>query len=803
MRPLLIKRKLIAGLVSATGAAVLALGSLTAGAVAAPNPGPAGDGPQSANIPYVAWVGEHVRLVACDPSITTSTGQTVNFQLEDWSGRPEAAQLPAPEPGSSAFFAPSPESNQASIGAGCVKVDYKGLDPGLARIRVVVTNKETGKIAFSHQFLVIWMTANKPVLTEIPSSGDPSGNGEFAPSPFSEPESGKGLVQVKVTGSFPIEVGSSLHNVLPEASYTLPASWETLANALASASEEKEPPGSNPSLWDIHGSPENSPTTSAFGPFDPEAAETLLSNGSLNADDAPMPAIRIDVHMAPNGGGSSLGGVGQISGASKAQFYTNNPYYGAYIPATDRPVPQASGIDGPSPGGDFPGFLNKHPNPYTFWTSVASKEQRPEPHSTGCLRRKGAEPSEYQTPGSGPLTETFYTDERGEVLVAYTPGDGFYLERFPVLSKAGEEEKGKIIHNANGGCDLKNIFKEVLGEASISATAVYPYQPVDFNSQSSEAPVVKKIRSFWEKEFFTFPKGPGPNEQNVRIVVAKAQDIDGRPIVGETVCFHAQQETGIYPFDRELEDPEGLLGKGSPVDLGGSYVRDPSDEGTTRLCETTNSLGLAAVELVNSTSATVDLTARYEDEGIVRDHLVDFSTNIGAKEAKEKKEAEEKAEQAEDEAEEKAAAEKDEAEDLKAENELKAEKEQVAREEAAEKTRIEREEAAEKRQGEKEKAKEEFEKRTAEEIAKNNEKRATEEAAEKTRREKESAEEKARREAEVKRHEEEVAKAAKPLVTPLPGALSGPPTASTVLKGKQAHAATKHKKKKKKSKKKK
>lgn len=108
MRPLH-KRKMIAGLASAAGAAVLALGSLTAGAGAAPNQGPANDGPQSANIPYVAWVGEHVRLVACDPSIVTSNGdgQTVNFQLEDWSGRPETAQLPAPDPGSSAFFAPS------------------------------------------------------------------------------------------------------------------------------------------------------------------------------------------------------------------------------------------------------------------------------------------------------------------------------------------------------------------------------------------------------------------------------------------------------------------------------------------------------------------------------------------------------------------------------------------------------------------------------------------------------------------------------------------------------------------------
>ena len=61
-------KKMIAGLVSAVGAAVLALCLLATGAFAAPNPGPGSDGPQSANIPYVAWVGEHVRLVVCDPA---------------------------------------------------------------------------------------------------------------------------------------------------------------------------------------------------------------------------------------------------------------------------------------------------------------------------------------------------------------------------------------------------------------------------------------------------------------------------------------------------------------------------------------------------------------------------------------------------------------------------------------------------------------------------------------------------------------------------------------------------------------
>ncbi len=783
---------------------MLALGSLTAGAFAAPSSTftPESDGPQSANIPYVAWVGEHVRLVACDPAINTSEegGQKVNFQEEDWSGNPDPAEIPAPESGTQAFFAPSAGSPQAEAGDGCVKIDYKSLNPGLARIRAVVTNS-AGGVVFSHQFLAIWLTTSKPVLTELPSSGD-LGNGEFVPTPFSEPGSttDTGLIQVKVTGSFPVEEGSPLRNILPEASYTLPESWATLAGVLASSSGETEPPGSNPYLWDIHGDPEDGPNSGAVGPFDPEITETLLSNGSLDANDAPMPAMRIDVHLAGNKGGSDLGGAGDISGADKADIYSDYPYYSAYIPATDRGLPQSSGIDGPSPGGDFPGFLNKHPEPYTFWTSVLTSGER-YAESTGCLQRtergEGEEdlvdgPVDYVTP-SGPSNETFYTDENGEVLVTYTPGDGFYLNHIPVFGGAeGESEAGKIVKNADGGCDLKGLYKEVIGESSISATAVYPYQPVDYPAQSSETPVVKKVTSRWEKEFFEFPKGNGKEESNVRIVVAKAQDIDGRPIVDETVCFHAQQEAGLYPFSNptngnELEDPSDLLGKGSWVDLGYSWVRDPYDVGSNHLCVTTNEEGLAAIDLVDSSFASVDLTARYENEEIVRDHLVEFPTNLGAQE---KKEAEAKAKAEKEAAETKAAEEKQKEKEEKeaekkaeekkqGENELAKEIAQHKREAEAEERQITREAEAEKRQSEKELAKETAEKKTAEEIAANTKARETQEAAEKTRREGEVAAEKTRREAEVKAHEEEVKTLVKtvtittsPLLTPIPNGLS-------------------------------
>jgi hypothetical protein len=861
---------------------MLAMGSLTAGAYAAPNPGPGSDGPQSANVPYVAWVGEHVRLVVCDRTIGSSEIQFANYQVEDWSGY--QFQVPTPDgdsgnslgqifdPGPAAFFESSEPAHVVGeeTHEGCVATDYKSLNPGLARIRVDIRNEETGAVVFSHQFLVIWLTVNQPTLSEAGLTskgsetfqsqlngtgqgnlahflGDPEGNGEFAPSPFdpgTAPNEAKGLIQIRVTGSFPVVKETPLSNILTSPSYTLPEDWAELAGILASSSEETEPPGTNPGLWDIHGTPSNGNTsnsssssalfdsfsrpafgdetsgeTATVGPYDPQAAnETLLSDGSLNADDAPMPALRLDVKIAKNEGGSDLGGVGQISGASKAMIYSHdftgnpgapgnlyNPYYGEYIPSTDRPVNEASGIDGPSPGGDFPGFLNKHPEPYTFWNPVLSSEPRSS-HPTGCLhivpgkRSTEATPeNDYFTP-EGDLSETFYTDERGEAYVTYTPGDGFYFERLGLTT------------DANNGCDLESLYKKELGHSSITAKAVYPYEPVDYQPVTSE-PLLKTVKSLWLKEVYEFPKGTSEADQNVRIIVAKAQDIDGNPFVGEEVCFNATADSGITAFTGHVTDTEGLLGSaGAVVYLSGSSVVDPTDEGSNHLCETTNSQGLAAIEVTNSTESKVDVTTHYINEGITRDKLFDFSTNAGSKEAqkaKEAKEAEEKKQREEKAAEEKVRHEKEEAaEKTKDEKEEAREKAKHEKEAAEEVAKNEKEAAAEKARHEKEVA----EKKTTEEKEAAEKKFHEEEGAEKVRREEKAAEEKRKREemaaeekakreeraaAEKVRREEEAAAASKaaiasgtqPLVTPLPGSLG------SGGKGHKAHAA-KHKAKK-------
>jgi hypothetical protein len=846
------------------------MGSLAAGANAAPSPGPQNDGPQSANIPYVAWVGEHVRLVACDPSIDVGL-QYANYAVEDWSGY--QFQPPTPDgdagnnlgqifdPGPSAFFTSSePAHNNDDDQEGCVATDYKSLNPGLSRIRLVVRDQDTDAIVFSHQFLVIWLTANKPTLSEASLSGsgsetfesqtgglssylgDPAGDGSFVPSPFDSgtaTNADRGLIQVRVTGSFPVVAESPLSNVLPNSSYTLPTDWATLAGILASASNETEPPGSNPSLWDIHGTPREATTpnagsatndplhdvffrpafndytsgeTATVGPFDPEAAEeTLLSDGRLNEDDAPMPAMRIDVRLAKNEG-SGIGGVGQISGASKAQLYSHNfngnaeeannlynPYYGEYIPATDRPVNEASGITGSSPGGDFPGFLNTHPQPYTFWESVLSGEYR-EGHPTGCLRRAPGKSTDatseddYFTP-NGYSRETFYTDERGEAYVTYTPGDGFFFENLPT------------IHNNNGGCDLAPLYEQEIGNSSITAEAVYPYEPVDYPSLTSEA-LVKRVRSQWLKETYEFPKGPENDEadQNIRIIVAKAQDIDGYPMIGEEVCFNATADSALESFDGEVADTENLLKEGGgSVALGGSTVKDPSDEGSDHLCETTNGRGLAAVEVTNSTESKVDVVAHYINEGITRDHLFDFSTNAGSKQRAAEKAKEEEVKKEEE------AKKAKEAEEANAKKRAAEEKEaEEAREKAKAEEKLKHEKELAETKSEQEK--EALEKKVKEE----------EEAAEKAREEAKAAE-KARHEREAKEENEKAAPVSTSsttattaattttptLVTSVPGGLSTASSGAVPGGGvdafaasKKVHKASKHKKKTKKHKKK-
>jgi hypothetical protein len=677
----------VGGVSLLTAAVTAALLLMPAAGSAAPAPTVSAWNPQTTNVPYLAWAGEEIRLEKCIPLIDVREADVdlsnvqAQFLVEDWSDSSTDIEKRAQiETGTPKVF--------VHDGQACASADAVSLYPGMARIELDVVG-DVGQLGYDpaspllkHQFLAGWMTLNDPTLTEMSASsfvstaqaeaarelGDPTGNGEFNAG------GGSGYLDVHVTGSMPTDAWSGLG--LP-ASVTLPRDWPTLANALAT---DDDPADANPAAkWDTSGdstgleghviqspvdcSPEpaseagvpseplgddngdnctgggpDGPFSTVFGqlsgdgttvgPFDPtDAADTLLSDGILNSQDAPMPAARIDVAIKPNSGGpTDISGVGSLAAADKTKTYSRDflgdssahnlyaPFYDAYIPATDRGT-ISSGIDG-AVANNFNGFLTQPGGLYHFWDIAASLASNGS-SATACLEQsddpQSDSPTEnpgdyFQTP-SGDSDVAVYTDQNGEAQVQYVPGTGFYFDSLI------NEPNGAVL-NANGGCDLQSLFQvpDSLGTSSISATAKYPFKPVSFAAMTS-APVAKSVTSLWSKTLAYFPKGSGEANSVARIVVSHAQNIDGSPFAGEVVCFAA---------DQNAESVLRFNGTVAGINLNGvGPASDP--KGGNRTCVTSDSNGNAAVEVLDSNPNTVDVVADFTNEGILRDQMVNFA----------------------------------------------------------------------------------------------------------------------------------------------------------------------------------
>jgi hypothetical protein len=824
-------------------AATLALG--VAGAAAAPNPGfgtnfpvlagvnnvsplftdvsavlpieQAEDGPQTANVPTLAWVGEDVRLVACDDAIAANPLGLNSIDLQQanwssgagndlWTGDQAAApafdstgsnNLDVLNTSSAFFFPPNGVDDQRK---GCVSADISSVHAGLDEVSVNVTDEGIGgpvrgialdpQVVYSEQFIVIWMTANTPKITEAsttslsypttagdngtpsPTSqltttglknlgtflGDGSTPGTFASldqwgqdkayncggfiplirDPDFEcandtPTTNNGLVQVRVTGSFPIEdqppatTNANYFKTITggaNPSYiTLPNQYVALANLMAASSTQYQ--GTDGGLWDIHGSPTNTlavqghagdgpaashypaglcqydgtlfnqttdvvddclstggahPTGNPFafsrvfgdvtsvgftiGPYDAQAPNaTLLSDGTLNTDDAPMPALPVTVSIGK-------GGLGGVYGVSKWLIYSHdfdgsaasplslptstsaltstgtanlyNPYYQEYIPSTQRPISEASGITGvyngggaASSGDDFVGFSDGHTSPYTFWTALDGSTTDKTPVSNGCLEYDSTidggttrefdhqNPSDangivegtttvtqdghtfqvpnglfyYGTPDY-PTSVVVYTDERGEAYVDYNPGTGWY---------------NSITADGNGACDLQGLYGKAIGTSSITATANYPYESVPYGPIGTSNTLVKTVDSEWSKTLTAYPKG-NLSGNNISVVVAHGQNVNGEPFSGEEVCVQAPANESVT-----FDDENPLTVTTPPIDTTGS-----SQVGTTTLnnyaCGITGTAGNVAFDVSGSNNPTnVDVQALFVAEHIYRD----------------------------------------------------------------------------------------------------------------------------------------------------------------------------------------
>jgi hypothetical protein len=667
--------------------------------------------PQTTNVPYLAWAGEQIRLEKCifadsDPQMsalaadTDTSGLSLDVLVEDWSGDPN--NKPQVEPSTVKLFVASTSEGFAL----CGMADVVSLYPGMARIEGdVVVNGSDGWLGYGpaetvikHQFLAGWMTLNDPTLTELSASsfpstaqaeaaqelGDPSGDGEFAaggsPGSSGTPGSDTGYLDVKVTGSMPME--GAWATLLGTSSVTLPDDWATLANALATDDNPSDTQAEAADKWDISNDPNgdfgqvpqtpacgapgpetvgapaapagtdsvddctgggpNGPfstqfgelsSSTAIGPFDPvRAADTLLPNGVLDSSDAPMPAARVDVTIAPNSGSASdTSGVGYLAPADKTKTYSRDflgfdglndneyaPFYNQYIPATAADAADggvSSGVDG-GYANNFNGFLvdGVYHN-WDFAAQLASNTAAP----TMCLREAAdndpqsdsptANPGDYYDTPSGDTSVSVYTDNHGEAQVQYVPGEGFYFNSLI--------NNGSAVLNADGGCDLQSLYDvpDGLGTATITATARYPFKPVDFPDMTS-APITKSVMSLWSKTLAYFPKGTGTANGNSRIVVAHAQGIDGTPFAGEIVCFSSDAEAMTW-FNGTVDG----------INLSGtSPASDPKGPSLGRVCVTTDGNGNAAVEVLESNPVAINVIADFTAEGILRSISVDYST---------------------------------------------------------------------------------------------------------------------------------------------------------------------------------
>lgn len=613
------------------------LGLLTALAVPA-TAGATTPDPVTTNIPYVAWRGEQVRVVKCDPSLAEAS--SVEAFVEEWSN----ARDPQIEQDTVRLFTGSDERS-------CASFDVTSLQDGLARIKLVATD-EAGRPVLKHQFLAIWLSLGTPTIHEVAATdptggpvgsdaevGDPLGDGALTAG------SADGRVQVTVKGSFPHPLG-------PGGRFTLPDDWAALADALAT--DAIVSPAPDTMRWDIHddqgkgdkhvagfcagngaatddvdncqGGGDTGPFSNTFGdgmiatgPFDPIRRSTVLSNGVLDAGDAPMPAARIDIAIAPNtGAAGDISGAGALRKADKSDVYSRDgngtpsphnlyaPFYQQYIPATSSDGETASGVDGPAAGNNFPGFLVD--GRYDNWDTIPlSGTARVETTCNRFVDFTGdaipAEPEPRVQP-YGDQTVAVYTDEHGEAQVAYQPyASGFYYDSLPV------------VHNANGGCDLQGI--PTLGTASISATARYPYQPVSDTPKVSGT-LTKTVANLFDKSLSYWPKGAGAENNNARIVVVHANDVDGSPFAYERVCFYVGEEAdGVRAFNGTVTDGQRTLTVG-----GTGLVFRP--EGAD-VCRRTDGNGNAAIEVMNSDPQTINVIAEFLDEGLLRSIDVAFS----------------------------------------------------------------------------------------------------------------------------------------------------------------------------------
>ncbi len=608
----------------------------------------AGD-PLTTNIPYVAWAGEEVRLVKCVD--ISRIEADVEWDNVEWSTNREPSFFDDIDQRTESFAGRGDQSGRT-----CGAIDIVSHSPGMAVVKMSsdALDPPEGAPELKHQFLVIWLGMNAPVLEELDANdfpgldvGDPLGDGNFLAG------ADNGYVRATITGSFDGIRGDE---------YTLPRDWAALATRYAHSSDSI----SDPMAWDIHddqAETEGHTSTSmcggialidavdnclgggeagrfsrtvggtsfTLGPFDPvRPGSSYLPDGKLDAGDAPMPAARINlaidgVDLDP-GPAVDATEFGAFVEADKHVIYSRDraggldnpltptvdesrhqlyaPFYAALIPPSSfllEAIPlfgTTSGVLGAIPN-NFPGFqvgpFENLLGVYHYWDLINATDSRLPNECRdvgGTGQVSDGQPLQRAT---GPDAGIVYTDEHGEAIVAFDPNVGVNL--------TADEQ---------GLCDLGEISAtpELLARSTISATAEDPFQPT-FNGRIASNVLTKSLFELAGKSLDCFPK----NSVEV-LCVETIRDIFGDPVVGAKVLFSAQADA----------EPNIIGATGPIFDFDGSTCNSRPD-GTVACW--TNADGQAGIVIKSTIAQLVDVDAenyntRVDAFGIQRLRCVRF-----------------------------------------------------------------------------------------------------------------------------------------------------------------------------------
>jgi hypothetical protein len=631
----------LAAAVAAIAVLVIGVGSAAAG-----NKGPKGPpDPQTTNIPYVAWIGETVKASVCfgyADTVTEASAQSAlggsdllpagTATVTDWSGVTDEKPQVISQPW-----------GQLTNSGICFSFDIYSEKPGLADVLLSLNNNFLtlllgGDSLYQHAFKVIWLQDQAPVINEVAGDnlGDPTGNGVFNPIPQGDGTNAfePGQIHILVKGTFPLgnDFAGLGHPVV-----TLPDDWAWLADNFATdGSAIGSGTGSAAAMrWDIHdddltteghtsgsfctdqvdpsltvdavdnceGGGDLGPFSNiyggssdyAVGPFDPiRPADTLLSDGKLDAGDAPMPALRVDVNLSADSTVGTLSKVDKtdiyIRDASKSPDTAHNlyaPFYEAFIPAAlpgEGSIisngPATSGVAGHASdnnasflGFDSLGTTEETPGLYDYWDTFNLT------YSHGYNDCKDASGNWIPLP-HGATSVAVYTDEHGEAYVQYNPYPGIVLTP-----------------DSDGRCDIYDTTNPTVGHSTITANAVYPDQIPNWDhGLKTSNPLTKTVNYDSSKILNCVPKST-----DEAFCVETILDPQGNPVYGAKVEFSAQSFTGSEPLIRASAH---VVGSYDTTKQG----RDTSNV-NNRVDITTGPNGEAAIDVVSTTGSCIDVVA--------------------------------------------------------------------------------------------------------------------------------------------------------------------------------------------------